>query len=242
MERAGLLGAAVERGPSQGAVGVCHVALRVIARAAVRAGAAGDRRGNHHAIAHVQVAHLRTQLLDDPDALVAEDRPGLHPGHGSPDHVQVRPADRAGGQPNDGIGRLLDLGIGDLVEPNVSHPVKHDGFHLAPPVHYASRRFQPHTIGADGVKTNGRTSDFLAKRDPAPVFNPWSTSLSSKRFERRSALNEKEKKAPTTEAPGANSTSVFKCGVPERCELILTPEEKAALEGEGMPGPAVGAD
>ncbi|MBO9539459.1 hypothetical protein J7643_02575 [bacterium] len=55
-------------------------------------------------------------------------------------------------------------------------------------------------------------------------------------------MNEKEKKVPTTKASATNPPATFECEVPERCELILTPEEKAALEGKGMPGPAVGKD
>ena len=68
-------------------------------------------------------------LLDHADALVAEDRARLHPGHGAADHVQVGPADGAGREPDDRVGRLLDLRLGDVVEADVADPVEHDGLH-----------------------------------------------------------------------------------------------------------------
>lgn len=49
------------------------------------------------------------------------------------------------------------------------------------------------------------------------------------------------------DAPGSKPGKTFKGEVPEgclddRCEIVMTPEEEAVLEGLGTPGPGVGAD
>ena len=59
-----------------------------------------------------------------------EDRPGHHARHGSTDHVQVGPADGAGGEADDGISGLLDPGLGNAIETNVPDPVEYDGLHF----------------------------------------------------------------------------------------------------------------
>jgi hypothetical protein len=78
VETARVLGTAEERRP--GPVGVRVVALRVVARAAVRAGAAGDRRRNHHAVADVEVADVVADLLDAPTPSWPRIRPSSTPG------------------------------------------------------------------------------------------------------------------------------------------------------------------
>lgn len=51
------------------------------------------------------------------------------------------------------------------------------------------------------------------------------------------------------DSPGAapKSEPHFKGELPEgclddRCEIVMSPEEEAAIEGQGEPGPGVGAD
>ena len=132
VERAGHLRPAVEGGAGLRPVGVGPVALRIVAGAAVRAGAAADRRGDHHAVAGPQVADPGADLLDHAHALVPEDRPRLHPRHGAAHEVQVGAADGAGGQAHDRVGRLADLRLGDVVEADVADVVEHHGLHEAP--------------------------------------------------------------------------------------------------------------
>src|SRR5262249_47266454 len=121
--------AAEERRAGLDAVRVGVVALRVVAVAAVGTVAASDRRGDDHAVARLQVAHVAADLLDDADTLVPQDGARLHPGHGATDHVQVGPADGAGRQPDDGVGRLLDLRLGHGLQTDVADAVKNDCFH-----------------------------------------------------------------------------------------------------------------
>src|SRR5215469_6893883 len=47
--------------------------------------------------------------------------------------MQVGTADRCGSDPDDGIGRLLELRFGDSVEADVAHVMPHDCFHRLPP-------------------------------------------------------------------------------------------------------------
>ena len=51
------------------------------------------------------------------------------PGMRAADHVQVGAADGAGGEAHDGVGRLLDLRLRDVVEADVADVVEDDGFH-----------------------------------------------------------------------------------------------------------------
>ncbi|MNY77723.1 hypothetical protein D3C86_2177240 [compost metagenome] len=56
-----------------------------------------------------------------------------------------------------------------------------------------------------------------------------------------------EKKDPKAPKPAAKPGETFQAEVPEgcldeRCEVVRDPAEEAAIEGQGMPGPGVGAD
>ena len=59
-----------------------------------------------------------------------QDRPGDHPGHRAADHVQVGPADGGGGQADDRVGRLLNLGLRDVIEAYVAQSVEYNGLHF----------------------------------------------------------------------------------------------------------------
>ncbi len=141
VEAARLLGPAEERGAR--CVRVRAIALGVVARAAVRAGAAGDRRADHDAIARVEVAHAFAELLDDAHAFVTEDAAGLHAGHRAADEVQVGAADGARRQADDGVLGALQLGFGHVVEADVPDAVEDDGFHARGPTHPPPGRQSP---------------------------------------------------------------------------------------------------
>ena len=156
VERAGLLRAAEERRPGLRAVRVGAVALGVVTRAAVRAGAAADRRADHHALARLEVAHLRAERLDDADALVAEDRPRLHARHRAADEVQVGAADRARRQADDGVLGVLDLRLGDVVDANVPDPVENDSFHPVALPRPGAARGPRVSFGTRGTRAGSR--------------------------------------------------------------------------------------
>ena len=131
VDRAGRFGPAEKAGARLRAVRVGVVALREVARPAVRAVAAGNRGGDHHAIPFDEVPHVAARVLHDPDALVAEDRARLHARHRAADHVQVRAADGRARQADDGVVGVLDLGLRNVVQPNIADIMVYNCFHSA---------------------------------------------------------------------------------------------------------------
>ncbi len=121
--------AAVERSACFLAVWIGHVALGEIARAAVRAVAAGNGRGDHHAVADLQVAHVLAELFNDADTLMPKNGAGLHAAEGAAHEVQIRPANGRGGDAHNGVGRGFDLGVGYVFEAYVADIVIDHSFH-----------------------------------------------------------------------------------------------------------------
>jgi hypothetical protein len=65
---------------SAGEAGACLRPVRIglvtlaeVAGAAIRTRAAGDRGADHHRVVYIEIAHVLAELLDDTDALVAQD-------------------------------------------------------------------------------------------------------------------------------------------------------------------------
>src|SRR5690606_18981767 len=96
IERAALLGTPEKRRATLLAIRVGVVALREVAGAAVRAVAAPHRRRDHDSIASPEISDAAADLGHDPHRLVTQNGAGLHPRHGTPDHVQIGAADRTG--------------------------------------------------------------------------------------------------------------------------------------------------
>src|SRR5699024_2475234 len=109
-----------------------RLALAEVSALAHEAVAAGDVERHHHPVARLDVAHTRADLLDDAHRIVADDVPGLHEHAEHRVTVQVRAADRRGGDAYDLVGRLLEFGVGDVVAPNVLLPVPSRSLHLTP--------------------------------------------------------------------------------------------------------------
>ena len=89
--------------------------MRRVAAAAVGAYAARADAGDDDAVADREVAHRRADLEDGADALVPEDPALGHSGHVALEDVQVGAADRGRVDPDDGVGGIDELGVGDLV-------------------------------------------------------------------------------------------------------------------------------
>ncbi len=90
-----------------------RLALREEATAAHPAGAAGDVEGDDDPVADVQVAGVRTHLLDDAHGLVAEDVAPLQEGAEHLVEMEVGSADGGRGHADDGVVGLLDHRVGD---------------------------------------------------------------------------------------------------------------------------------
>src|SRR6185437_11881169 len=129
VERASRFGTAIESRARERSVGIGIVALRVVAAATIRAAAASDGGGNDDAVADLEITHIGAEFLNDAHAFMSEDGARFHAGQRAANHVQIRPANGTGGEMNDGISRLLDLGFRHIVDTNIPHPMKYDGFH-----------------------------------------------------------------------------------------------------------------
>jgi hypothetical protein len=91
--------------------------------------AARDRERNDHAITDRQVLHLRPQLDDLAHELMAEDVAGLERRDVTAVQVQIRSADAGGGDFDDGVTRVEDLGLGHVLHPHVFCAAPGQGFH-----------------------------------------------------------------------------------------------------------------
>jgi hypothetical protein len=115
-----------------GAVAVEKAAVharRVEPLAAEGAGAIRKRERHHREVADLDVAHLCADVLDDPDCLVAHRPPGrgrLQGGIGP----KVAAADGCSGDPDDGVGRLDDRWIGNIVDTDIAGLVHQSRSHL----------------------------------------------------------------------------------------------------------------
>ena len=69
--------------------------------------------------------------------------------------MKVRPADIGGGQPDDNIGLLFDLGIVDGIDRNIFGPVVHDSFHGSFPFAALFNESSNRELGDDPVHRNG---------------------------------------------------------------------------------------
>src|SRR5947209_8691758 len=110
-------------------VGIGVVALRVIPRAAVGAVAATNGRRHDYTISWFEVAHRSPNFFYHSNAFMPQDGAGGHAGHGSSNHVQVCPADGAGGQPDNRIVRLVNFWFRNVFQSNVTHSSKDNSFH-----------------------------------------------------------------------------------------------------------------
>ena len=92
-------------------IGVGALAAREESLLAEEAFSAGDRKGNHDAVAHLELIVFGADLDHLAHGLVAEDIALFHRGHDAVEQMQVRAADGAGGDLDDGVAPVLDLGI-----------------------------------------------------------------------------------------------------------------------------------
>jgi hypothetical protein len=105
-----------------GAVAVEEPAVhagRVQALVAEGAGAIGEGKRHQHEVADLDVAHVRADVVDEADRLMAHRPPGLGRLQGAI-RPEVAPADGRPRDPDDGIGGLNDRGIGDILDSDVA--------------------------------------------------------------------------------------------------------------------------
>jgi len=102
-------------------LGVTHVAVPT-----------GHLERDDHPITDLEVADVTAHFLDDAHRLVPEDVPLAHERAQSLVQVQVGSADVGGGHPDDGVGGLLDRGVGHGVHADVALALPGHCFHGVP--------------------------------------------------------------------------------------------------------------
>src|SRR5581483_6550612 len=132
---AGLLGLGADPGVDEFGV---H-ALGLEAGPADLAGVLGDDERPDDEVADPDVLHLGADLLDHAHVLVSHER--VVRGLDAPVGPQVRPADAGRGQLHDRVGRLDDLRVLALLDPDVSCLMHH----------YATHGGSPHSVCADAA-------------------------------------------------------------------------------------------
>ena len=116
-------------------VPVGSLADREVAASALLAFSADDRERNDDALADLQgVLAVGPHLHDFAHELVAHDVAILHARHITVVEVQIGATDRATRDFDDGVARVLDEGIRNLVAPNVLCTVPTQGFHCSTPL------------------------------------------------------------------------------------------------------------
>ena len=105
------------------AFGIGAVAAREQALLAEPALAAADRERHDDAVADLEVGDLGAQLDHLAHVLVAEDVAALHRRLVAVEQMKIGAADRAGGDLDDRVAGMLDLGIGNGVDANVAFSV-----------------------------------------------------------------------------------------------------------------------
>jgi hypothetical protein len=95
--------------------------------------AAGDGERHHHAVADFELLVGGADFNHFAHGLMADDVARLHLRDKAAVNMQVRAADRAGGHLDDGVLRMLDLGIGDFFAANVGFAVPGECFHVNAP-------------------------------------------------------------------------------------------------------------
>ena len=107
------------------------VAGGVLFLAAEETAAAGDDERHHHLLPDLQAGVAAPDLDHLAHELVAQDVAVGHAGDHAVVEVQVRAADGGGGDLDDGVPRIDDLGVGDGVHLNVVLSVPGQGAHGA---------------------------------------------------------------------------------------------------------------
>jgi hypothetical protein len=106
-------------------------ALSRAAEPAVRADAARDHAGAHHAVALGQRAYAGADRDHLADELVPGHDPELEAGHVAVVREQVGAAQRAGAHLHDRVPVALDRGVGHGLDAHVLRPFEHRGPHAS---------------------------------------------------------------------------------------------------------------
>src|SRR5690606_8219516 len=120
--------------------------------AAEEALTAGDVEGNDDAVTLAQGGDGGADFFDYAHGLVAEHVALFHRGHETIHEMEVGPADRRGGDADDGVAGFLDGGISDGIDADVALAVPADSFHVTL---QRSGCIWPAAVGIAGARERG---------------------------------------------------------------------------------------
>ena len=109
--------------------GVGILTGRILLEATEETVPAGDNKGDHHAIALLQILNLCAALDDFPHKLMAKNIAVLHLRYLSAVEMQIGAADSRGRDAQNNIVGLFDDGVGDILDANMVWTVIRKCFH-----------------------------------------------------------------------------------------------------------------
>src|SRR6185437_9367032 len=113
-------------------VGVGILAERMQRLLAEEARAAGDREWVDDAVAHLELPDLGAYLDDFAHELMPDDVSREHPRNVTVVDMEIRAADRRRGDAHDGVARIEDLRVRNVLDPQLLSAVPDIRFHASP--------------------------------------------------------------------------------------------------------------
>src|ERR671926_830290 len=138
---------------------------------AVFAETAGDVERQHHTVAHFYLAHRRAGLDHLAQVFVPEGAAWFEAGTAFV-HVQVRPANVRRRDPHQHVGRVLNFGVGDLLDTNVVRSFVNYCLHLSA-LFFLARPDRGQAVVASGTwaqKIAGPVSGTAARTSPEYAY------------------------------------------------------------------------
>ena len=114
-------------------IGISAFATGEEAVFAEEAFAAGNREGNHDAVAYFQRLVFGADLNNFAHIFMAQHVAVFHLRNDAAIDVQVRTADGASGDLDNGVARMLNLGVGNFLAADVTLAVPRQRFHINAP-------------------------------------------------------------------------------------------------------------
>src|SRR5690606_23109173 len=122
-------GGVTQQFASQFRVAVGGVAARIQLFLTEIAGAATNRERHDNAVALLKFRDGRADFFDDAHRLMTENIPLLHRRIEAVEQMEVRPANRRRGNPDNRIAGVFDFRFGDVVAANIADTVPYERFH-----------------------------------------------------------------------------------------------------------------
>src|SRR5678816_153268 len=105
------------------------VTLRAVAIATIHAISAGNGRRYDHSVPFFEVSNCSSDLFNDANPFMPQNRTRDHARHRPPDHMQVRTTDCTCRETDNGIRGFFDSGLTNVFKTDIPDFVKHNSLH-----------------------------------------------------------------------------------------------------------------